>query len=222
MALTYGFLKCKMVREPSLRASRRKHETQYHLHATADAGGGSWDVAINVGTDDADDLLNYRLVFDFQHDLRDALRAAPVGFSDLTGSRALPALDFVRGDILDQTGPWRKSDVLDGSEMPEPVASLKRLLVRAAGSGAAVAIFGRTYTDGALGIHDVHQNQGSDGGFLNNGQDDHNDHNDIWQDGAVIVDLGDDAWAAYFTAFTQQRVPTDDLGNPMPGSEPLA
>jgi hypothetical protein len=28
--------------------------------------GTSWDTAINVGTNDADDLLRFRLVFDFQ------------------------------------------------------------------------------------------------------------------------------------------------------------
>src|SRR5262249_32298174 len=64
------------------------------------------------------------------------------------------------------------------------------------------------------GIHDVHMNQGSSGSFLNNGRDDHNDHNEIWQDGAVIVDFGQPECSAYFTAFTQQMVPTDDLGNP--------
>jgi uncharacterized protein YukJ len=58
-------------------------------------------------------------------------------------------------------------------------------------------------------------NQGSTSdAFLNNGQDDHNDHNDVWQDGAVLVDFNEPQWAAYFTAFTQQIVPTDELGNP--------
>jgi uncharacterized protein YukJ len=60
-------------------------------------------------------------------------------------------------------------------------------------------------------------NQGSQSSFLNNGVDDYNDHNDIWQDGGVIVDVGQPEMAAYFTVFTQQLVPTDDLGNPKPG-----
>jgi len=34
------------------------------------------------------------------------------------------------------------------------------------------------------------------------------------QDGAVFVDMGKAGWAAYCTAFTQQLVPTDNLGNP--------
>jgi len=44
-------------------------------------------------------------------------------------------------------------------------------------------------------------------------------HNDVWQDGGVLVDFGDPEWAAYFTAFTQQMVPTDDArGNPVEAS----
>lgn len=64
-------------------------------------------------------------------------------------------------------------------------------------------------------------NQGSSGSFLNNGVDDHNDHNDLWQDGAVVVDVGEPELAAYFTSFTQQLVPTDNLGNPEKGSHPV-
>ena len=225
MALQYGFVKCKVVGDPQLRPSRRHQETQYHVHAAlqvASAGGTEdWDTAINVGTDDSDDLLKYKLVFDFHHSLRGTLAASEPGFHDLTGRTALPALDFLRGDVLSETGPWRDSDVMDGSGNPEPTATLVRLLQQARANQADVYIFGRTYTGGDLGIHDVHMNQGSSGSFLNNGRDDHNDHNDIWQDGAVLVDLGNDRWAGYFTAFTQQAVPTDELGNPAQDSHPI-
>jgi uncharacterized protein YukJ len=101
------------------------------------------------------------------------------------------------------------------------VASLMRLFRNAMAKNADVYIFGRKYTSGGLGIHDVHMNQGSTGSFVNNGVDDHNDHNDVWQDGAVLVDLGDPEWVGYFTAFTQQLVPTDDLGNPKQGGHSI-
>jgi len=140
---------------------------------------------------------------------------------DLTGDTALPALDFLRSDLLAGTGDWRPSDIMDGSTEVEPVASLLRLLRNARSRNFDVYIFGRTYTGGDMGIHDVHMNQGSSGRFVNNGLDNHNDHNDIWQDGAVIVDLGQPQFAAYFTAFTQQNVPTDNLGNPRHGSHPI-
>ncbi|MDR3636037.1 MAG: DUF2278 family protein [Isosphaeraceae bacterium] len=227
MSLTYGFVKCRVVSNPVLKSSRHKQETQYHLHATlkvADEGGAShkWDTAINVGTNDADDLLNYRLAFDYHHPIIETLKSAAPGFHDLTGTSALPALDFLRSDVLKETGHWRESDVMDGSEQVEPLATLKRLLQHAHDKHSDVYIFGRTYKGGGLGIHDVHMNQGSQSKtFFNDGTDDDNDHNDDWQDGAVLVDLGTTEWAAYFTAFTQQLVPTDGLGNPLSDSHPV-
>jgi uncharacterized protein YukJ len=220
MHLNYGYVKCKVVSDPILKSSRHKNEIQYHLHCDllvpSDTGDQNWDTAINVGTNDADDLLKYKLVFDFDHPLLTTLKKSAQGFADLTGSLKLPALDFLRSDLLTGTGQWRNSDVMDGSDFPEPIASLKRLLLKAQMQKADVYIFGRSYTSGSPGIHDVHMNQGSSGSFLNDGRDNHNDHNDVWQDGAVFVDLNEPQWAAYFTAFTQQTVPTDDDGNPKP------
>ncbi|MCX8256451.1 MAG: DUF2278 family protein, partial [Beijerinckiaceae bacterium] len=162
----------------------------------------------------------YKLVYDFRHPLIETLKAANAGPTALTGQTSLPALDFMRGNVLDATGAWRDSDIMDGSEWPEPVASLKRLLVKARQAQADVYVFGRFYTEGN-GIHDTHMNQGSTQGFIHRAGDDSNDHNDIWQDGAVLVDLGEPEWAAYFAAFNQQLVPTDDLGNPLPGAKSI-
>jgi len=225
MALSYGFVKCKIVSAPKLQSSRHKNEIQYHLHATVAVPGASgsieqWDSAINVGTNDSDDLLQYKLIFDFHHSVVEILKASASGFIDLTRTNRLPGLDFLRSDVLSETGPWRASDIMDGSDAVEPVASLQRLLRRAQAGNFDTYIFGRTYTEGN-GIHDVHMNQGSQSSFLNNGVDDHNDHNDIWQDGGVIVDVGQPEMVAYFTVFTQQLVPTDELGNPQSDSHEL-
>jgi uncharacterized protein YukJ len=221
MTLKYGFVKCTVAGGVRMKASRRAHETQYHLHANLNVpdGGGSsvWDVAVNVGTNDADDLLRYRLVFDFHHELTKTLAAAADGLRDLTGADALPALDFLRSDLLAETGRWRDSDVMDGGTDREPYRSLARLLENALDRAWPVYVFGRLYTEGGDGIHDIHMNQGSSGSFVHREGDDSNDHNDVWQDGAVIVDMGDAGWTGYFTAFTQQVVPTDALGNPADG-----
>jgi uncharacterized protein YukJ len=64
-------------------------------------------------------------------------------------------------------------------------------------------------------------NQGSSGSFLHRQGNDSNDHNDVWQDGGLMVDLGQDGWAAYFAAFEQQAVPTDALGNPISGARTI-
>ena len=214
MTLKYGVLKCTLASACRMQRAKHKSEFQYHLHADLKVEGSAqaWDVAVNVGTNDADDLLRYRLVLDYHHPLTQTLSALPKGLKELTGTQTLPALDFLRSDVLAETGKWRDSDVMDGSEDAEPYASLKRLLDQAFGAGWNVYFFGRLYTTGGDGIHDIHMNQGSSGGFVNAG-DDHNDHNDIWQDGAVIVEMTDSTWGGYFTAFTQQAVPTDDLGN---------
>jgi uncharacterized protein YukJ len=223
MALVYGCLKARIVSNPKLQSSRHKNEIQYHLHTTlevskADGTAEQWDSAVNVGTNDSDDLLQYKLIFDFAHAITEKPSAAS---QELTGNDQLPALDFLRSDVLANTGIWRPSDIMDGTAEVQPVASLERLLKKAKTANRPIYIFGRKYTDG-LGIHDVHMNQGSGSSFLNNGRDDHNDHNDVWQDGAVLVDLGEPEWAAYFTVFTQQMVPTNDLGNPDDPSHPVS
>jgi uncharacterized protein YukJ len=217
MALPYGFVKAKIISEPKLKSSRHNNEIQYHLHVSMLVDGDNWDVAINVGTNDADDLLKYKLIFDFRHPIIQTLAAAEAGSQDLTGQSALPALDFTRSDLLANTGKWRDSDVMDGSDAVEPVATLGRLLSKAHRESLDSYVFGRFYKEGD-GIHDVHLNQGSKGGFIHRPGNDHNDHNDVWQDGAVMINVGEPEWAAYFSAFNQQFVPTDDLGNPLPGS----
>jgi uncharacterized protein YukJ len=216
VSLSYGFVKAKIVSEPRLKSSRHRNEIQYHLHVSMLVGGDNWDVAINVGTNDADDLLKYKLAFDFSHPIVQTLAAADAGSHELTGQAALPALDFLRSDLLASTGKWRDSDVMDGSNTVEPIATLGRLLSKAHHENFDVCVFGRFYSEGD-GIHDVHLNQGSKSGFIHRPGDDSNDHNDIWQDGAVLVNVGEPEWAAYFSAFNQQFVPTDDLGNPLPG-----
>jgi uncharacterized protein YukJ len=220
MTLAYGYVKAKIVSGPRLTSSQRPHETQYHLHFGLTVGDDEWDVAVNVGTDDADDQLKYKLVFDFRHPIVETLKATEAGSRDLTEQSKLPALDFMRSDILESTGPWRDSDVMDGSDEPDPARSVKRLISRARSEELDVYVFGRFYTDGD-GIHDVHMNQGSTGRFIHREGDDSNDHNDVWQDGALLVDRGQNQWAAYFSAFSKQLVPTDDLGNPLPEAEPI-
>ena len=221
MTLPYGYAKGKIVTTPQLKPTQRPHEVQYHLHFGLSVAGAQWDIAVNVGTTDADDLLKYKLPFDFRHPVLATLQSAAPGSHDLTGQDALPALDFQRSDFLANTGNWRDSSVMDGSDTVEPVATLQRLLLRAKQSNLDVYVFGRFYSEGD-GIHDVHMNQGSKGEFIHRPGNDSNDHNDIWQDGAVLVDLGTPQWALYVAAFDQQWLPTDDLGNPTADSKPIS
>jgi uncharacterized protein YukJ len=222
MSLKYGFVKSKVKTVVGLKAAGHGREIQYHVHLTLALPSGNWDVAINVGTNDADDLLKYKLVYDFHHPITQTLAAAAEGYSDLTDADALPALDFMRSDVLVETGAWRESAVMDGTENAEPIPSLLRLVDAAMQKGLDLYVFGRVYTEGN-GIHDTHMNQGSTGhNFLHTKGNDNNDHNDIWQDGALMVDLDGTQWAAYFAAFEKQEVPTDALGNPLPNGGPIS
>ena len=213
MSLRYGCAKGKIINRPKLKPSRHGSETQYHLHLSILVGGANWDVAINVGTNDSDDLLLYKLVYDFHHPITRTLSDLADGEHDLTGQTQLPALDFLRSDLLAETGRWRPSDPMNGSSTKEPVQSMNELLIKALQEQASVVVFGRFYKEGD-GIHDIHMNQGSTGSFLHRAGNDSNDHNDVWQDGAVFVSSGASDWVAYVAAFEQQHVPTDDLGNP--------
>ncbi len=219
MALAYGFVKAKITSAPSLKPKELPDEIQYHLHFSLDVAGEKWDAAVNVGTDKESDLLRYKLVQGFDHPLTETLRDAPAGAKDLTDARALPALDFLRSDILKDTGEWVDSEAIHGDNRQEPVATLSALLMLAFESQNDIYVFGRFYAEGN-GIHDVHMNQGSSGRFIHRAGNDSNDHDDIWQDGGLFIDFGD-RWATYFSAFTQQTVPTDELGNPVPGGHEI-
>jgi len=221
MTLRYGFVKGRLTSAPVLKGSRHRNETQYHLRFSMTVNGQRWDAAVNVGTDDEHDLLRYKLVRDFRHPVLATLGAAEHGARDLTGFHKLPALDFMRSDILQGTGRWHDGAAMDGSDGAEPAASLQPLFATAREQGLDVCLFGRFYDGGGLGIHDVHMNQGSRGSFVHHAGNDRNDHNDIWQDGAVFVDDGQSRWTACFAAFDQQLVPTDDLGNAMPDAKPI-
>jgi hypothetical protein len=76
----YGYVKAKIVSEPVLKPSHRSHETQYHLHFNLLVEGEKWDVAINVGTNDDNDLLKYKLAFDFRHPVIQTLSGRASGF----------------------------------------------------------------------------------------------------------------------------------------------
>jgi uncharacterized protein YukJ len=213
MALPYGCIRSKITAIPYLTSARRLQETQYHLHATLKVGPDEWDTAINVGTNDSDDFLKYRIAYDFHHPIINGLINIPVGIINLTGQHQLPSLDFLRSDLLSETGAWRVSDPMDGSEHPDPIPSIMRLLQTASENQGDLYVFGRFFTHGN-GIHDTHMNQGSRGKFIHYANDDSHEHNDIWQDGALIVSLSPSHWIAYFAAFEKQYLPTDDLGNP--------
>jgi uncharacterized protein YukJ len=225
MAIVYGFAKCKVGSEPKLRKSERYGEVEYHLVVTLEVptadGTQPWQGQINVGSESAGDALKYRLVNTYQNAILDTLAGTAAGFTNLTGQQSPPALDFLRSDILANTGSWTEPGTMDGSADPQPIPSVISLLEAASQEQADVYVFGHMFDDNGIGMHDIHMNQGSTGTLLNNRQDANKDHNEIWQDGAILVDFGNGSWTGYFTAFAQQLVPTDSLGDPLANAHPI-
>lgn len=216
MAMAYGFVKCRVAGRSHFAATRAGRELQYHLRVPLEVetaeGPRRWEAAVNVGTDDADDPLRYRLVFDFEHPLVHLLAEAEPGLHLLTDAGELPALDFLRSDVLAGTGRWRESDLMDGDPEREPAYSLRRLFEQALLHRWSVCIYGRLYSSG-YGVHDVHMNQGSGGDYAQRERGSRGS-NAVWQDGAVLVEREKGRWAAYFAAFTQQALRTDARGDP--------
>jgi hypothetical protein len=83
MALQYGFTKSKVKAVAGLKGAGHRSEIRYHVHITLALPDGYWDVAINVGTNDADDLLKYKLIYDFHYPITAALATEAEGFNDL-------------------------------------------------------------------------------------------------------------------------------------------
>jgi len=91
MTLRYGFYKAKLNGAPRMQkmSITQQHETQYHMHISLSAPGDQpWDCAINVGPDDQDDLLRYRMVTDFVHPICALLQDAAEGYNDQTGAKS--------------------------------------------------------------------------------------------------------------------------------------
>ncbi|MCU6501675.1 YukJ family protein [Rugamonas sp. A1-17] len=68
------------------------------------------------------------------------------------------------------------------------------------------------------GLHETHMNQGNPKPKPGSGLKDHSSENGTYQDGALIVQIGD-KFQALFIAFQTQLVPTDNRGFPTPSAK---
>jgi uncharacterized protein YukJ len=80
-------------------------------------------------------------------------------------------------------------------------------------SNVTVYGFGFLFLPAKDGLHETHMNQGNPPGR-------HRRENGTFQDGAVLVQRGDD-FIAIFTAFQTQYLPTDSRGFPTRNAAPL-
>jgi uncharacterized protein YukJ len=219
--LKYGVLKGHVAGDPWSQAARHSDDVHFHLHVEVDTGGrGVFDVAVNVGTNNPDDLLMYTFCDTYVHQICQTLNDLPLGYTALEELSKLPALDFIRSDVIPtgRAGLSKNQPVGDDDpENTEPYRTLAALAQGAAAAGSPVYVFGHPYDTG-MGVHDVHMNQGSSGSYTNHSG---GEHNETWEDGAVLIQFRD-RWVALFTAFSGQEMPTDDVtGDPSAGAVPL-
>lgn len=209
----YGVWTAKAVRVTAQPASEDSKSPHIHLFYD-DGTGGEYDSArrasINVKSGSAISELVVYIDLNFQHPITKNLAELQPGFLKLENKPNGLALDYIRGNLVDpKTGrilphdiPGKENDVLD---------LVKPLLDAAVARGATVHLFGEPYLPSRQGIHDVHMNQGSTGGFAK--------FNGVWQDGGMFIQNSDGTYTAILIAFASQAAHTDErTGDALPGS----
>jgi uncharacterized protein YukJ len=207
----------------------RKPETgtatpHYQIQVRAD--DIEYRVAVNVRSAQRPPDLLYLAVEDFAHPLLTALNDLADGFTAVPSAPGGVALDYIRGNLFDQTavrplpadlpGPdndlSEKIDHFVGRAMNDPTARLYAFGQRwGPEAKTSDKIFG--FRPGN-GIHDIHMNQGSSGRFAAD--------NGVWQDGGLLLHYpAANQWVAFFLAFQSQAWHTDDTtGQPLPEIKP--
>jgi uncharacterized protein YukJ len=176
------------------------------------AGGSTFQVAVNIESNEGDSQVLYNIQTDFQPPNAALLSALQQGMNPLN-VQGDPAIDYIRSRANDQP----IVTLADMQLLPLPTennstdlgnAVIDLLNQATSDPDGLVYAFGGQYTDGT-GIHETHMNQG-------NATHDHSDENGIWNDGALIFYLpATNKWTAIFIAFQGQSWNTDDNGNPI-------
>ncbi|MFT4065857.1 DUF2278 family protein [Paraburkholderia sp.] len=140
--------------------------------------------------------------------LLDIHRMRPIPYEDENGKRA-DVNDVVDGILtIDESQPSQSLPFDNGSGQLH-----NRDFWTPTAAGIVVYGFGFLFLPKKDGLHETHMNQGNPPGR-------HYDENGAFQDGAVIVQRAD-GFAAMFTAFQTQRLPTDARGNPTSNARAL-
>ncbi|MEF2072178.1 DUF2278 family protein [Consotaella aegiceratis] len=204
-----------------------------HIEIRVEAAGSSHRIAVNVRSNVAPHDLLYRKQDPFDHPMLERLLEIPEGMTDLRDGPAEVALDYVRGGFV-----RREAMEIAPFQRVGPRNDLREFIEPSVTAGIldpsiTFYAFGETwgpepaedpyfhFVPGS-GIHNIHMNQGSSGGYAGT--------NGPHQDGALLVHFGSEGrWVAIFLAFQSQSWDTDEAGDsrtppPVPATqiEPLA
>jgi uncharacterized protein YukJ len=140
--------------------------------------------------------------------LLDLHRMRPVPYEDENGNR-VDVNDIIDSMLtIDESRPSQKLPYDNGSGQLQ-----ERDFWEPTDKNVVVYGFGFLFLPKQDGLHETHMNQGNPPGK-------HFKENGAFQDGAVMVQR-DTGFAAAFTAFQTQLLPTDARGNPTKGARPL-
>lgn len=141
--------------------------------------------------------------------LLDIRRMRPVPYEASDGTRFDINDEINELLTIDESSPSEQRPYNNGHETQD------RTFWRPSGPGDVIVYgFGFLFQPAQDGLHETHMNQGNP---LRGG---HDRENGVFQDGAVIVQRTD-GFAAIFTAFQTQWLPTDARGFPAAGAKPL-
>ena len=168
------------------------------------ADGTSVQVDVNVQSTDGSDI-RYLIVNNFTPPDAAGLQNLPVGRTALDKGDSDLRIDYVLEKNADGTplvDPSQFQDLdLNDNSMQDAVADLLNQALN--DPNGLIYAFGSYFadSDGVIGVHDIHMNQGNPPGpFAKD--------NGSWQDGAIFIQLPGQAaqaeWTALFIAFQTQ------------------
>jgi uncharacterized protein YukJ len=110
------------------------------------------------------------------------------------------AIDFIRSKLFNPCDMVIAPSCKSGDDNDLSDFFKKRIDNEKCKKYANIYVYGGHFNNG-LGIHEVHMNQGSIGGF--------EDSNGVYQDGCILLEYPGDHWEAIFLAFQSQSWCTD-------------
>ncbi|KQX49823.1 MULTISPECIES: DUF2278 family protein [unclassified Streptomyces] len=194
----------------------------FHLHLEVDAPDGRYQCAVDVDSHKSNVGVQWKTFTLDAAAVGPAAALAP-GFHTLAPSPDSGALDLLRHpELVDHSGvlferrpPSWLRDLLDllgsrpwqAGSNADAAAALESVLV----PGGRVLVFGEPFehdTEGDLGVHNIHQNQGdpADSQWW--------PENGIWQDGATLSLRPDGRYDVFLNKFSSQAGHTDGAGHP--------
>jgi uncharacterized protein YukJ len=209
---TYGALRGRAV---GVRVETNDASPHYQVHVLANET--HYRLAVNVQSTDQSALL-YAAIEAFQHPITDRLAQLASGFTSIQRGPGGPALDYVRGNLVDRASMQVVPANVAGpdNDLNDHLDHGVQRAIRDA--TAEVYAFGEPWGpepgtpdrsfgfEPGRGVHDIHMNQGNDPG------DAYEDG--IWQDGGLFIHFPTESrWVAMFLAFQSQAWQTDDKGH---------